>query len=292
MEVHLGFRCVCIENAAELSYSENYLVINSNGVRSDEFLGDVDTLMINSLQVRLSSYLINELSKWNVRVIFNDERKNPCSEVLTFNSTYDSYAKIRKQLSWRGKRKDMLWSRIVKNKIRNQCLHLKEAGKNFNMESYISKVRSGDSSNAEAVAARLYFSQLFGDEFIRYEGDNINAGLNYGYTILLSMVNRVVSSYGYSTKFGIHHDCQTNNFNLSCDVIEPFRVFVDRIVYRNIGSEFGKEYKKRLIGISGEQVLYDGKKYRLDNAIAVYFLDIVKYLDYESRRIGEVRVGN
>ena len=284
----MGHRCICIENGSELSFSNNYLVVEKEGERFEEFLDDVDAVLVNSLQVRLSSYLLNELLKRNVRIIFANEKKNPAFEMMPYASTHDSYAKLREQIGWRKKRKDMLWARIIKNKIRNQHRHLKFLGKPFDVRRYVSNVKGGDASNSEAHAARTYFSALFGSDFSRDDANRMNAGLNYGYTILLSLVNRAIASFGYSAKFGIHHDCQTNNFNFSCDIMEPFRTVIDRIVYDNRDRDLDRSYKRALIDINMTPMLYKGKEYKLETAVSEFFLDAVRFMNGDVKTIGEV----
>ena len=77
---------------------------------------------------------------------------------------------------------------------------------NFSVSScFTDKYQDGDKTNREGHAAKVYFNSLFGKKFTRNDDNNINAALNYGYSILLSTINKEISANGYLTQLGIHH---------------------------------------------------------------------------------------
>lgn len=137
------------------------------------------------------------------------------------------------------------------------------------LQKYIDEVQFKDETNREGHAAKVYFNALFGKDFSRSDDCNINAALNYGYSILLSAINRHVVSYGYITQLGIFHDNMFNQFNLSSDLIEPWRVVVDDKVYNMNTNTFGKEQKIELINLINDFVIIDGKSYRINQAINI-----------------------
>ena len=139
--------------------------------------------------------------------------------------------------------------------------------------------RSDDISNREGHAAKVYFNSLFGKEFVRHTGDEINAALDYGYAILASSINKEVSSNGCITQLGIKHKNEFNYFNLSYDIIEPFRVLVDNIVAENIENEFNKDYKYKLINVLNSKIKMEGKSYYFTNAIQIYVKGLLNALD-------------
>ena len=126
----------------------------------------------------------------------------------------------------------LMWQKIIKNKIINQALMLnKIKSKKYDLVlSYVEEVKLGDKTNREGHSAKVYFNELFGKDFVRNNSDEINAALNYGYAILLSTINKEVVSNGYLTQLGIHHKNEFNQFNLSCDLMEPVRVIIDNFV--------------------------------------------------------------
>jgi CRISPR-associated protein Cas1 len=107
-------------------------------------------------------------------------------------------------------------------------------------------------------------------DFTRSADTAINASLNYGYSLLQSAFNREICANGYLTQFGIFHNNMFNHFNLSCDLMEPFRVLVDRIVYQMKPTEFGQEQKHGLWKMLDQRVNVDGQEQFVMNAIKIY----------------------
>ena len=138
------------------------------------------------------------------------------------------------------------------------------------LTSYIDEVVSGDKTNREGHAAKVYFNALFGKDFVRNNNDNINAALNYGYAILLSTINKEVIAGGYLTQLGIHHKNEFNEFNLSCDLMEPFRVIVDNFVYFNQERELNTNYKLDIVNILNNSYKYQNKSYTLKDIIGLF----------------------
>ena len=92
---------------------------------------------------------------------------------------------------------------------------------------YEEQVEIADKTNREGHAAKVYFNLLYGMDFNRNDIDNTNIALDYGYTILLSLMNREVVSKGYITQIGVNHKNEFNQFNLSCDLMEIYRPLID-----------------------------------------------------------------
>ena len=126
-----------------------------------------------------------------------------------------------------------IWRQIVEAKIRNQAALLQKLGKDGErLKPYYRTVRSGDADNREGTDARIYWAELFGRDFVRMrEGDVPNNLLNYGYTVLRAAVARSLMGSGLFPAFGIFHRNRYNAFPLADDVMEPYRPFVDELVY-------------------------------------------------------------
>ena len=135
---------------------------------------------------------------------------------------------------------------------------------------YIDEICFGDSTNREGHAAKVYFNSLFGKDFTRQNDSPTNAALNYGYSLILSCFNREIVALGYTTKLGLFHDNMFNCFNLSSDLMEPFRPLVDREVCTMFGDAFGKEEKAQLLGVLNQNVQFCGKSQTVANAIRLY----------------------
>ena len=236
----MSFRTVVITRQSKISYKNRFLVVKQDNDEKYIHLSEIDTIIVDSISVSISAYLLKEIADAKINMIFCDEKHNPFGELSPYYSRHNSSKKIKEQIKWTNKYKDDLWMKIVKNKILNQSLMLNKIknDKYDLLNSYIDEVVSGDKTNREGHAAKVYFNALFGKDFVRNNNDNINAALNYGYAILLSTINKEVIASGYLTQLGIHHKNEFNEFNLSCDLMEPFRVIVDNFVYFNQEREY------------------------------------------------------
>ena len=144
---------------------------------------------------------------------------------------------------------------------------------------YVQQVKSGDITNREGHAAKVYFNLLYGLDFIRGRSDNTNAALDYGYSILLSILNREVVSKGYITPIGINHKSEFNQFNLSCDLMEVFRPLIDEIVYKNREFTFDKNYRYKLINVMNQTVTIERKEQYVLNAIPIFINSVFNFLE-------------
>ena len=147
------------------------------------------------------------------------------------------------------------------------------------LSKLIPEVRSGDTTNREAHAARLYFQAMFGGDFSRDDDTSINAALDYGYAILLSAVNREIVARGYLTQMGICHKSEYNQFNLGCDLMEPFRPVVDRLVFDNVEDDFTKDTRRLLVDMLNQSLPYRGGMYRVGSIISLYVQDCLSALN-------------
>lgn len=250
--------------------NNNYVLVEKDSGQSHRiFLGDIDSVIVETLQVTISAYLLQKLSEYKIRVIFCDEKHNPAGEYCPYYPTEDSAGKYRLQCGWTEVLKESAWQKIETDKVNSQKQILDYYGLKYDKSK----------TYGEAQFAAIYFRQLFGRGFVRFLNDPINAALNYGYTILLSAMNRKIINFGYCTQIGIHHCNAQNNFNFSCDLIEPFRPLTDLIVVRNRDCELNMEYKKLLIGIIDRHVYVNEKKYQADYAMNLYALYMIDLLN-------------
>lgn len=268
----MSWRTLVIRSRAKLDYKMNYMVVRKLDETNKIFIDEIHTLIIESTAVSLTAALLNELTKNKVKIIFCDEKRNPSSELISYYGSHDTSAKYRSQISWSRSIKEKVWTEIVREKIKNQSTLLKELGhEEYKMlDEYYKQVELFDITNREGHAAKVYFNALFGKGFSRSNEEPINSALNYGYAILLSAINREVVSMGYMTQFGLFHDNMFNQFNLSCDLMEPFRIFVDRkIISMDIG-ELDSKAKLRIIEAMNDTIDIDGQNMYFNNALKVY----------------------
>lgn len=277
----MSWRTVVISRRAKLDYKMGYMAVrNEEGVQN-VFLDEIHTLLIESTGVSLTAALLSELMKCKIKVIFCDEKHNPSSELIPYYGSHDTSAKIRNQLAWDETIKKEVWKAIVKDKIFQQKEVLLERGLSQSelLKEYIDEVEFGDESNREGHAAKVYFNAVFGKSFSRSDENGINAALNYGYSILLSTFNKEIVSLGYITQIGIFHNNMFNHFNLGSDLMEPFRILVDRKVLSLEPNELTKEVKYALLDILNDYVIFDGQRTLVQVAMKRYCKNVMDALD-------------
>lgn len=267
----MSWRIVVISNSAKLEYKMDYMIVRQSEITKIH-LSEISMLIVESTAVSLTAGLLSELTKRKIKVIFCDEKRNPSSELVSYYGSHDTSAKVRQQVGWTAEIKKMMWTEIVSEKIRNQQRFLEVLGKKENvmLTEYLKEIQPGDTTNREGHAAKVYFNAVFGMDFSRSLDIPINAALNYGYGIILSTFNREIVSNGYITQLGLFHDNMFNQFNLGSDLMEPFRILVDRKVYEMKPEKFEKEEKLQLVNILNQEVTIDGKRNYVVNAIKIY----------------------
>lgn len=268
----MSWRTVIISKRCKLDLNMGYMVIRGEDTKR-VFINEIAILVLESPAISITGALLSALSKNKTRIIFCDEKRSPYGELEPYYGSHDSSRKIREQISWSDEQKGLVWTRIVTEKIYNQARFLNDLGRTREYElllSYVDEIEFCDVTNREGHAAKVYFNAIFGMDFSRGQDSPINAALNYGYGIILSAVNREVSINGYSSKIGLFHDNVFNPYNLSCDLMEPFRVIIDRQAVNMEMSDFGTEQKREIVSVLNEQYLIGGTRQILLNAIKIY----------------------
>lgn len=267
----MSWRIVVISKRAKLDYQLGYMVVRNEEV-TKIYLGEISTVLIESTAVSITTSLLAELTKKKIKVIFYDEKRNPSSELIGYYGSHDTSNKVRKQIQWNCSIKDAVWTEIVTEKIRKQKELLEYLGKEESgvLQSYLNEICWKDETNREGHAAKVYFNALFGLSFTRTEDSLVNAALNYGYSIILSAFTREIVAGGYITQLGLFHDNMFNQFNFASDLMEPFCILVDREVVNMSMTEFAQDEKMRLVDILNQEVVIDGKKQYVNNAIKIY----------------------
>ena len=269
----MSWRTVVISKRAKLDMKTGYLVVRSEDETNRINLDEISMLIIENTAVSITGCLISALTDKKIKVIFCNEKRDPTCELVSYYGSHDTSAKLKKQISWNDEIKACIWSEIIAEKIRKQAEFLEEKNKNeeaLMLKRYIEELEIGDVTNREGHAAKVYFNALFGKEFTRSQECVTNAALNYGYSIILSYFNREITAHGYVTQLGLFHSNMFNHFNLSCDLMEPFRVIVDRCVSAYNFTKFDKDEKHILVGLLNSTVYINNTEQYLGNAIKLY----------------------
>lgn len=276
----MSWRTVVITKHVKLSYKNSYLIVRGEQEQMIH-LSEIHTLLIDTTRAVLTAYLISELMKQKIKVIFCDEKRQPESEIVPYYGAHNTSKKIKAQLAWSISAQQEIWTAIIAEKIQQQQRLLNKLGLPAaqKLKKYLADLQLYDVTNREGHAAKVYFNALFGKDFVRESDDTINIALNYGYTILLSTFNKEIVSQGYLTQIGLKHTNQFNYFNLSSDLMEPFRPMVDALVYNNMNDTFDTAYKLQLVNLLNEQVIIQGQKHFVTMAIHLYLKSVFKALD-------------
>lgn len=268
----MSWRTVVITKRCKLDVKLGYLVVRDEET-SKIFLDEIALLVIENPAVSLTVCLLEALKEKKIKTVFCDSQHLPMAELVPYSDCYDDVQKVKAQIRWSEEIKDLVWAEIIRDKISKQAEFLDEL--NLSRESrllrnYSENIAECDITNREGHAAKVYFNALFGKEFTRGVTDDINAALNYGYTVIMAMFSREITSSGYLTQLGIFHDNQFNHYNLACDIMEPFRILVDRVVYSFGRGNFDREQKRGLLDILNSEVTIDNRRQTVINASRVY----------------------
>lgn len=285
-----GWRSFIVSGQDKLTLRDGNLIMENEDGELVTPIADIREVMILSEKCSLSVALLNALIENNVSVVFCDRKHKPSCELTPLNLHSDSAGNLFTQIAWQDSYKETAWEHIVNNKIDNQRAVLESLNIDvpFRMRGYMMSVQRGDVTNREAQAARLYFPALFGKDFNRQEENDLNACLNYGYSIILSACARAISMYGYNNALGVHHRGQGNPYNLACDLMEPFRPFVDRLAYKRRGLPLDWTLKKEFIALPYTECKMNNKVMKIYTAIDQYALGLLHFMNRTSGIIGEV----
>ena len=273
------------------SFSEAFKK-QSEGTRAIEDLG---VIVLDHKQITITSGVLEALLENNCAVITCDGKSMPVGLMLPLYGNTTQNERFRQQLDASLPLKKQLWQQTIQAKINNQASVLKDCtGEEIKcMRVWANDVRSGDSDNLEARAAAYYWKTLFRDidGFTRdREGIPPNNLLNYGYAILRAVVARGLVTSGLLPTLGIHHHNRYNAYCLADDIMEPYRPYVDELVfylvktYKNI-QELNKQLKTELLGIPAIEVKIGRKRSPLMIAVSQTTASLYKCFSGESRRI-------
>ena len=253
----MSWRTVVITNRAKLDFKMNYMVVRSSQETMRVFINEIYMVIIETTAVSITAALLSELMKKKIKVIFCDEKRNPTAELLPYYGSHDTSIKYRYQLEWDEFIKAEVWTEIIREKIKKQSEFLEEKElikESELLKKYINELEMNDATNREGHSAKVYFNALFGKSFTRTDENLINAALNYGYTIILSCFNREIVANGYMTQLGLFHNNMFNQFNLASDLMEPYRILIDRVVKDMDIKKFEIDEKLELVNILNESV--------------------------------------
>ena len=287
-------RTIYIGNPSYLKLKDNQLKIEdgiTKELKGSVAVEDLGFLVLDHYQITLSHQLIIALQQHNVAIISCDESHLPLGLMLPMSGHVEHSERLKHQINLSEPLKKQLWKQTVEAKIYQQKSLLSKFGYvSEPMQTYMTNVKSGDTSNMEGIAAQHYWKQLF-ENFTRERGgDAPNNYLNFGYSILRSMVARALVSSGLNPTIGIFHRNKYNAYCLADDIMEPYRPYVDELVLEWLSkpfrpTELSKEAKTHLLKIATKDVKIDGLTRPLLVAVSSTTSSLYKCMTGEQRTI-------
>jgi len=287
----MSWRIVYVTEKAHVCIKNDQFFIENEEKKISIPVNELAVVVIDCPYISITAYTLSFLSERKATVIFTNSSHLPVGSLLPYYSHHRALEKINVQINTSIPLKNKIWKHIVQQKIENQHYVLKSI-KNSDLKKFKTlalAVKSGDKTNRESVAAKLYWGQLF-DDFKRHNNDILNNAIDFGYTILRSAIARSLTSYGFICAIGIHHCNTLNNFNLADDIIEPYRPLIDQLVYKNFKSkvtqkELSKEDKVILINVLTHSVGLENEKTTILNMIDLTCQSLFKAMDQKNHSL-------
>jgi CRISP-associated protein Cas1 len=239
---------------AHLAIEHNQLLIIRDGqsrrdleMRQRVACEDLGILVVDHREVTYTHAALATLADHGASLVVCSDDHLPAAIMLPISSHTEQIWRIQDQIDCSKVLKKQLWTKLVKAKIRAQAENLEpDTPARRRLIQMVKEVKSDDTTNVEAQAARVYWQALFppkGDfKFKRSPGQRKppNAFLDYGYAILRAAIARALVGAGLMPAIGIHHSNRSNAFCLADDLIEPLRPMIDRRVREIVKS--GSQY--------------------------------------------------
>lgn len=276
-----------------LSLKNRQMVIKAkddSGASTSVPVEDIGFVILENQEISITMPLLNALADNNAAVVVCSDRFMPNAMFMNLDSNSTQGESFRAQLSASEPMKKGLWRQTVEAKIKNQAALLSKLGKDGDLlKPYYQNVKSGDSDNREGVAAKLYWNELFDGEFMRFRtGPSPNEMLNYGYTVLRAAVARSLMGSGLLPAIGIYHRNRYNAFPLADDVMEPYRPFVDEIVfglYANGEDSLNKYSKSEILKLLYVDTFFENVTRPLDIGLSITTSSLAKCYNGLQKRI-------
>ena len=251
---------------------------------------DIGFVVLEHQMINITLPLLNALVENNVAVILCSGAMLPNAMLLTLDSNTIQGELFRAQVDASEPLKKNLWKQTVEVKIENQARLLNKLGRDGDkLKPLYMNVKSGDVDNREGVAAKIYWDELFGKDFLRdRNGVPPNNLLNYGYTILRAAVARALSGSGLLPSLGIFHRNRYNAFPLADDIMEAYRPFVDEIVfglYCSGEAELTKDVKAQLLRVLFADTVFDKVSRPLEVGLSLTTASLAKCFSGKHKKL-------
>lgn len=252
----------------QVSGARGLLTFHAPDGSCDEIPAADVALVIIGPRTTLDSRALHYLAKHDVAMLRADWTGKPTAGLFSWSGHGRVAARHIAQARLSIPRKKNAWKQLVAAKIRGQSATLSpiDAPGTRHLARIAAEVRSGDPTNAEGTAARIYWRRLFADQrdFFRDRdrADSTNSKLNYGYMVLRGHGIRAVLNAGLSPPLGVFHSGRSNYFNLVDDLIEPFRPAIDSVVVTlGVDADLNQpDVRRALVAGASQPFTEDGRR--------------------------------
>lgn len=285
----MAWRGLHLTQAARLSLADSQISVKQEASEVRLALEDIAWIIIDTPQAILSSALMSACMEAGIALVFTDERHTPSGLTLPFHRHHLQGTIAKLQIDAKDSVKKRLWQAIVRRKILNQAaaLSILERENAGTLNEIARHVEPGDPANVEARAARFYWGRLFADFVRDDDNDCRNKMLNYGYAVVRAGVARALVASGFLPAFGLKHDGAANAFNLADDLVEPFRPFVDVLVWKTFNDsgdrdvDLSLEDRRTMAGVLLRNGKVGGAKVSLLVAAEIAAASLSRALEFE-----------
>ena len=270
-----------------------YMSIDSNrvAIKQEEHINyvpveDIAIIIIDSKKCTFSSTFFSLCASKSIPILICGDTHHPVSLSLPINSHYRPYHVLSLQITMKDDTKEKLTEILLKSKLSNQkrVLELTERSEESisMMDNYINEIVNKDDINREGTAAKVFFNQMYGNDFVRFEDDPINSKLNYGYNVFAACISRYLSVCGINIALGVNHCGKTNPYNLVYDLIEPFRPIVDYYIFDSMKYTtdiLNVQTKKELVNLLNVKVVVKNKTVTVQYAMEMIAKSYLRVLE-------------
>ncbi len=282
---------VFVKESTKLSIVNNNLCVQVEESNKLIPISEISVIIIENLRCSVTASVNVMCNSKCIPIVYCDNKHSPIAISNSFNTYHRQLFRLEEQMNWSDLRKKNLFKKIVIQKIKNQNELLKYLNKDKfvigNINDKVKGINNNNLEQVEAIVSKMYFRELFGDEFIRFRDDEINLSLNYGYSILRSVIKQMIVAKGLIPPMGLWHKSQFNNFNLADDIIEVFRPMIDYVSYHFLikDDDFTNEERLYLQNVIFQKVIFNNKKYEFKDCLNMYIDDIIRYMNKEHKKI-------
>lgn len=252
---------------AHLSVRNEQLILKRDGQTVGQVpCEDIGVVLVDHPQTTYTHSALTKLAESDAAVVICGRDHLPAAILLPMVDHSQVVWRLDAQLSISRPLQKQLWRQLVVAKVEAQARNISaELPAHRKLKALAREVKSGDPTNIEAQAARVYWAnwlwQIADEEAPAFRRDpdlpGLNSFLNYGYSVVRAAIARAIVAAGLLPSVGLHHRNRSNAFCLADDLIEPLRPLVDdrvRELHRQGYEELNQPAKAALLEILTERI--------------------------------------